>query len=99
MSRRPRPRTDPAAVALAAIAEISRTTTDDRSPLDALAALSLLEVGLEDQRHELVGQLRAAGANWSTIGAALGITKQGAHHRYAGTDRTPVPDTTTPLFD
>jgi hypothetical protein len=34
----------------------------------------------------LVRQARARGASWEVIGGALGVSRQGAHERYAGPD-------------
>jgi hypothetical protein len=37
---------------------------------------------LEDEAHELVGQARELGVSWALIGAAVGLTSEGARQRY-----------------
>lgn len=49
----------------------------------ALCAVSGLREALEDRLVELVGQARAAGTSWQSIGRALGVTAQAVHSRYA----------------
>lgn len=40
---------------------------------------------LDDDIAAEVARLRAAGVSWTIIGQALGISRQGARQRYAGT--------------
>ena len=48
----------------------------------ALAATATLRDAADQKLFELVGFAREAGASWSAIGEALGVTTQGAHQRY-----------------
>ena len=51
---------------------------------EALVVVPELRDELAQRVIEVVGAARAAGWGWPRIGAALGITKQGAHRHYAG---------------
>jgi hypothetical protein len=57
--------------------------TSDRPELAALAAIAPLVGEVDGAVVRLVAQARSQGATWEDIGAALGITRQGAHSRYA----------------
>jgi hypothetical protein len=48
----------------------------------ALAATASLREAADRKLFELVGFAREAGASWSSIGEALGVTTQAAHQRY-----------------
>ena len=48
----------------------------------ALAATAALRDAADRKLFELVGFARDAGASWSSIGDALGVTTQAAHQRY-----------------
>jgi hypothetical protein len=69
--------------------EAARTygTTDriDRSPLYALGALADVRANVDAAILILIRQLRLARppASWDAIGNAVGISKQGAHERFA----------------
>jgi hypothetical protein len=69
---------DPAATAIVdeSMKELVRQTGD--GPLTVGAALAATAALL----FELVGFARDAGASWSAIGDALGVTTQAAHQRY-----------------
>jgi len=49
-----------------------------RNALDALDANRQLADRISTDRRQLIDEARQAGASWSDIGAALGMTKQGA---------------------
>jgi len=55
-----------------------------RGEPEALAVVPELRDELSARVIELVGVARAGGWAWEAIGAALGITRQGAHLHYAG---------------
>ena len=58
-----------------------------RQALEALEALEDAVQGLRDARafvDELARQAHESGCTWDEIGGALGISKQGAHKRFAG---------------
>lgn len=63
----------------------SRAATDDA--LDLLRAGAELAAELTEAGEELITVLvtsaRQSGASWSDIGARLGVTRQGAHQRFA----------------
>ena len=48
----------------------------------ALTASAALRDAADRKLFVLVGFAREAGASWSAIGAALGVTTQAAHQRY-----------------
>ncbi|MFN2497053.1 MAG: anti-sigma factor RsbA family regulatory protein, partial [Pseudonocardiaceae bacterium] len=58
-----------------------------RPVLEALAAAEVLVQVVELWRTKLVTLARLRGARWAEIGRALGVSKQAAHERYAGTRR------------
>ena len=51
--------------------------------LDAMTLGTMVLHCLEEVVDDLAGDARRAGASWSTIGRAVGITRQGAHARWA----------------
>lgn len=56
------------------------------APVDALTGLGALAAAHADagrRLNEAVATARAGGASWATIGAAVGITRQSAHERWA----------------
>lgn len=59
------------------------------SPLEALCAARLLVADLTGCYGWLVRDARAAGASWSQIGAALGMSKQSAWGTYRDADAAP----------
>ncbi len=48
----------------------------------ALAATAAIREAADRKLFELVGFAREAGASWSSIGEALGVTTQAAHQRF-----------------
>ena len=64
--------------------------TDD--PLDPLRVAAGVAAELNRTADSLLGhyvdQARRAGASWSDVGRALGVTKQAAHERFIGPDLT-----------
>ena len=56
----------------------------ERADLDALLAARRERDRAEDDLAHAVAAVHAAGASWALIGAALGMTRQGAHRKYAG---------------
>lgn len=62
-------------------AAYERDRGDDAASLDALrGAAFFVARAIEDQ----VRKMRADGASWSTIGTALGMSRQAAQQRYRG---------------
>jgi hypothetical protein len=75
------PGPDPALRAVvAATRRVVEQTGRNGSPLRAIAAL---RDRIDWAMLALVGEAHAAGASWAEIGAALGISKQAAHKRFA----------------
>ncbi len=54
----------------------------DRTPLDLLADLDVLDSFVNDYAQARVDDARAAGASWSQIAERLGVTRQAAHKRF-----------------
>ena len=78
---------DPAAAADAIVDEamrglVARTGEDELTVGAALPATAALREAADRKLFELVGFAREAGASWSSIGEALGVTTQAAHQRY-----------------
>jgi hypothetical protein len=53
-------------------------------PLRALAALADARAALEAETVLQVRRARHAGCSWEFIAAALGVSRQAAHKKYAG---------------
>jgi hypothetical protein len=64
------------------IEELARDTARIADPETALRALTALRRELDDTEPELVQRALQAGASWSQIARALGITKQAAHRKH-----------------
>lgn len=52
------------------------------NPLDTLAVDAAVERALSARREALVDRARAAGASWTDVGEALGVTRVSAYGRY-----------------
>ena len=61
---------------------VLRSGQDELTVGAALAATAALREAADRKLFELVGFAREAGASWSSIGEALGVTTQAAHQRY-----------------
>jgi len=70
---------------MASFDDLPSPTDPDRA-LAAVVALRRLADGLERQAVE---QALAQGWSWSQVAQALGVTKQAAHRRLAGTVKAP----------
>ena len=55
----------------------------ESNPLAGLCEVGRVGLAVEKLQLELVGQARNAGASWTDIGAALGVSKQAAWQRFA----------------
>jgi ATP-dependent Clp protease ATP-binding subunit ClpA len=64
------------------IEQLARDTVQIADPETALRALTALRQELDATEPELVHRALAAGASWSQIARALGVTKQAAHRKY-----------------
>ncbi len=64
------------------IEELARDTAQIANPDTALRALTALRRELDATEPELVQRALQAGASWSQIARALGITKQAAHRKH-----------------
>jgi hypothetical protein len=61
--------------------------TVDRDALAALTAIGEIEHDLADNRRNAV-RAAAGRHTWAEIGAALGVSRQAAHHKFAREWRT-----------
>ncbi|KXC06525.1 hypothetical protein [Microbacterium hominis] len=59
-------------------------TMGDENPLVGLGGLTQLRGEVERAEAVLVRRSRNAGATWVQIAAALGVSKQAVHQKYAG---------------
>jgi hypothetical protein len=66
----------------ASLAELAEKALGDDLE-DSLTALALLAAEREREEAQRVSDALGAGWSWSQIGAALGVTKQAAHRKYA----------------
>ncbi|WP_334190678.1 helix-turn-helix domain-containing protein [Noviherbaspirillum sp.] len=58
-------------------------------PAEALAAVVALRLMADKLEHKAVGAALEQGWSWSEIAEALGVSKQAAHKRLAGTFSKP----------
>ena len=65
--------------------DLLRRAIGTEDPDDALRAITLLRGELDRLERDAVACARVAGASWSTIADALGITRQAAQKRHRGT--------------
>ncbi len=70
------------AVSTATIEQLAHDVVEIRNPETALRALSALRLELEAMEPALVQRALHAGASWSHIARALGVSKQAAHRKY-----------------
>ena len=63
---------------------VQRATSGDLD--EALFAIGLLQMWLNDERQVRVFQARAAGESWNWIGARLGTSRQALWERYRDRD-------------
>jgi hypothetical protein len=66
------------------VGDLLRRAISTEDPDDALRAITLLRGELDRLERDAVACARVAGASWSTIADALGITRQAAQKRHRG---------------
>lgn len=66
----------------ATIEQLARDTVQIADPETALRALTALRQELDATESEIVWRALQAGASWSQVARALGVTKQAAHRKY-----------------
>ncbi len=66
----------------ATVEQLARDTVQIADPETALRALSALRQELDEIESELVSRALQAGASWSQIAQAIGISKQAAHRKH-----------------
>jgi DNA-directed RNA polymerase specialized sigma24 family protein len=59
-------------------------TAGERHPAAALREVAELRRQLQREEEALVHRARVAGLSWAEIAAALGVSKQAVHRKYAG---------------
>lgn len=64
---------------LLGLARDEQTPLSDR--IDALTVVQHMRADLERAEHHLLESARAGGATWGALGAALGVSRQGAERR------------------
>jgi hypothetical protein len=55
-----------------------------KDPLDALGRIAALERELDAETEIQVRRARVQGCSWEVIAAALGVSRQAVHKRFAG---------------
>src|SRR5262245_33393111 len=56
----------------------------DRSPLDLVEDVPVVEAFVDDFAQARIADARAAGASWAEISSRLGVSRQAAHKRFSG---------------
>jgi transcriptional regulator with PAS, ATPase and Fis domain len=79
----------------ATIEQLAHDVVGTRHPETALRALRALRQELESIEPALVHQALNAGASWSHIALALGVSKQAAHRKYRHLAKTAPSDATS----
>ena len=69
-------------VSTSTIEQLARDAVQISDPETALRALTALRVELDAAEADLVQRALRAGASWSQVARAIGITKQAAHRKY-----------------
>ena len=64
------------------IAAALNSLDGDRSPLDLVEEIPLIEAATNQIVAERVGRARAQGLSWEAIALRLGTTRQAAHKRF-----------------
>lgn len=59
-------------------------TVRAQEPLEALAELAATRQQLEAETELQVRRARVQGCSWESIAAALGVSRQAVHRKYAG---------------
>ena len=55
-----------------------------KDPLEALGQIAALERQLDSETEIQVRRARVQGCSWEVIAAALGVSRQAVHKRFAG---------------
>lgn len=71
--------------AAAVVEAVQRPITSDDQRQPELVVLVRRRQRLDTEIATEVARLRRAGVSWTVIGQALGVSRQGARQRYAGT--------------
>jgi hypothetical protein len=71
-----------AAIGAAVTAAGAIWSRDDKGDLEELEMLIRTRTAVEQCIEDIVDELVVAGVSWARIGAALGVTRQGARQRY-----------------
>lgn len=63
--------------------QLAAVASDTSTPTQGLRAVAALRVLVETLELRQVEQALRTGESWSAIGAALGVTRQAVHKKYA----------------
>ncbi|MFC4562354.1 hypothetical protein ACFO4E_10850 [Nocardiopsis mangrovi] len=63
--------------------QLAATASDTSAPADGLRAVASLRTLVESLELRQVEQALRSGESWSSIAAALGVTRQAVHKKYA----------------
>lgn len=63
--------------------QLAATASDTTTPVDGLRAVASLRLLVESLETRQVEQALRSGESWTSIAAALGVTRQAVHKKYA----------------